>query len=166
MPVPFEVSDVISHKKALYCRYIDTKQWDKFNSIAHPDAQFSFFEPDGSLSHVGKTAMAFNSLDSFTKFLSRIFSNGQTLHMVGPGEIEHVRAGEVNAIWSMEEQIILRSGWLPVEVRAGGYYHETWKERDGDWFLESLILRRIYTKPSLLAWFGGLVSSYLRPKSS
>ncbi|KUI61644.1 hypothetical protein VP1G_08817 [Cytospora mali] len=166
MSIPFEISEIISRKKALYGRYIDTKQWEKFNSIALADAELRFFEPDGTLTHVGKTPLAFTSPDAFAKFFSKVFANAQTLHMFGRGELEHFRPDEVNAIWPMEDQIILKPGWLSIEVRGGGYYYETWREKDGDWFLASLVLRRTYTKPNMLAWLGGLLSSYLRPKDT
>lgn len=164
MSVSWETSDIISRKKALYGRYIDTKQWDKISSIALPDAELRFFEPDGFLTHVGRTALAFTSPEKCALFFHKLFKNAQTLHMFGRGELEQTKADEVRAIWPMEDQIILRQGWLPVEVRGGGYYYETWRQKDSDWFLESLVLQRTYTKPSMLAWLGGLLSWYTRPR--
>ncbi|KAI7782496.1 hypothetical protein LA080_013496 [Diaporthe eres] len=165
MSVSSETTEIISRKKALYGRYIDTKQWDKLSSIALPDAELRFFEPDGSLTHVGRTPLAFTSPEQCTSFLHKLFGNAQTLHMFGRGELEQTKADEVRAIWPMEDQIILRQGWLPVEVRGGGYYYETWRQKDHDWFLQSLVLRRTYSKPSMLAWLGGLLSWYTRPKT-
>lgn len=164
MSVSWETTEVISRKKALYGRFIDMKQFEKLSSLALPDAELRFLEPDGSLTHVGKTPLAFTSPEECTAFFRKIFSNAQTLHMFGSGELEQVKADEVRAIWPMEDQIILRHGWLPVEVRGGGYYYETWRQKDNDWFLQSLVLRRTYTKPSILAWLAGLLSWYTRPK--
>lgn len=164
MSVSWETNETISRKKALYGRYIDTKQWDRLSSIALPDAELRFFEPDGSLTHVGRTPLAFTSPEKCAYFFQKLFGNAQTLHMFGRGELEQTKEDEVRAIWPMEDQIILRQGWLPVEVRGGGYYYETWRQKDNDWFLESLVLRRTYTKPSILAWLGGLLSWYTRPR--
>lgn len=164
MAVSPETTEIISRKKALYGRYIDTKQWDKLSSIALPDAELRFFEPDGSLTHVGRTPLAFKTPEECTSFFHKLLGNAQTLHMFGRGDLEQIKVDEVRAIWPMEDQIILRQGWLPVEVRGGGYYYETWRLKDHDWFLQSLVLRRTYTKPSMLAWLGGLLSWYTRPK--
>lgn len=164
MSVSPEATETISRKKALYGRYIDTKQWDKLSSIALPDAELRFFEPDGSLTHVGRTPLAFKTPQECTAFFHKFLGNAQTLHMFGRGELEQVKADEVRAIWPMEDQIILRQGWLPVEVRGGGYYYETWRQKHQDWFLQSLVLRRTYTKPGILAWIGGLLSWYTRSR--
>lgn len=164
MSASWEITEVISRKKALCGRYIDTKQWDKLSSIALPDAELRFFEPDGSLTHVGRTPLAFSSALECALFFHKFLSKAQTLHMFGKGELEQTKADEVRAIWPMEDQIILRQGWLSVEVHGGGYYYETWRQRDQDWFLQSLVLRRTYTKPSMLAWLAGLLSWYTRPK--
>ncbi|KAI3391753.1 hypothetical protein diail_6847 [Diaporthe ilicicola] len=165
MSVSLETTKVISRKKALYGRLIDTKQWDQLSLIALNDAELRFFEPDGSLTYVGRTPLAFTSSEAVISFFRRTFGNAQTLHMIGRGELDQVKPDEVRAVWPMEDQIILRQGWLPIEVRGGGYYYETWRQKDHDWFLESLVLRRTYTKPSILAWLGGLLSSYLRSKN-
>jgi hypothetical protein len=47
----------------------------------------------------------------------------------------------------MDDQINFKSTNL-VEIRGGGYYHETWKLEDGEWYLQTLDLRRTYTKIS------------------
>lgn len=164
MQVSRETAEAISRRKALYGRYIDTKQWDKLCSIALPDAELRFFDPDGSLTYVGRTPLAFTSSKECASFFHKLFGNAQTFHMFGRGELEQIKADEVRAIWPMEDHIILHQGLLPVDVRGGGYYYETWRQKDDDWFLESLVLRRTYTKPSLLPWLGGLLSRYLRPK--
>ena len=41
---------------------------------------------------------------------------------------------EVDAVWGMEDQIILQHTAGLIEIRGGGYYHETWKMKNGDWF--------------------------------
>lgn len=122
MSVSWGTSEIISRKKALYGRYIDTKQWDKLSSIALSDAELRFFEPDGSLTYVGRTPLAFTSPEKCAFFFQKLLGNAQTLHMFGRGELEQIKADEVRAIWPMEDRIILRQGWLPVEVRGGGYY--------------------------------------------
>ena len=160
MPVSAEITDRISQKKSQYGRYVDTKQWNKFDKIVLPNAEFGFFDSDGSVLKAGKTALIFSSSKGFTGFFSKFLANAQTLHMFGPGELEQVTAEEVRAIWGMEDQIILKGTAGLVEIRGGGYYHETWKMKDGDWFLKSLRLERTYQKISFLARLLAFLGSF------
>ena len=66
--------------------------------------------------------------------------------MFRPGELEQIKADEVKATWGMEDQIILNGTGGLVEMRGGGYYYETWKMKNDDWFLASLRLERTYQK--------------------
>ncbi len=147
MSVSLEVARIISRKKSQYGRYIDTKQWDKFHQIALPDAELGFFDSDGSVLRVGRTPLAFSSVESFTTLFATFFAKAETLHIFGLGELEWIGPGKVKAI----DQIMMKgtAGW--VEVRGGGYYHESWKMEDGDWFLASLRLETTYTKTSRVA---------------
>ncbi|KAF2183155.1 hypothetical protein K469DRAFT_635649 [Zopfia rhizophila CBS 207.26] len=161
MPVPFDVAEIISRKKAQYGRCIDTKQWHNFNQVALSDTEFNFLDPDGSIIMAGKTRLTFPSSKAFTEFFGRFFRNAETLHMFGPGELEQVAPDEVTAIWGMEDQLLLKSTAGLVELRGGGYYYETWKLKDGDWFLKSLRLERTYTKMSFMARVLQLLHIYL-----
>ncbi|GAD93728.1 hypothetical protein NECHADRAFT_102143 [Paecilomyces variotii No. 5] len=162
MTVPFEISQKIHQKKAQYGRYIDTKQWDKFDQVALPDADLTFLDTNGSLLSIGNKALAFQTPKQFTNFFRRFFANAQTLHMFGPGDLQQTGVDEVKAIWSMEDQIIMKYTGGLAEIRGGGFYFETWKLKDGDWFLQSLRLERTYTKISLLARVLDLLQTYLR----
>ncbi|KIW25619.1 uncharacterized protein PV07_08785 [Cladophialophora immunda] len=148
MPVKYEIAEVIRQKKSRYCRAIDTKQWDQLVQLAYADADLTFYDPGGSVSTSGRTRLSFASPRDFTRFLSQAFANAHTLHQVGEGDLEQVAPNEVEAIWGMEDQIVVDIAGLTFSIRGGGYYHETWRERDGDWFLKSLKLRRTYWHPS------------------
>ncbi|KAL1885811.1 hypothetical protein Plec18167_001306 [Paecilomyces lecythidis] len=161
MTVPFEISQKIHQKKAQYGRYIDTKQWDEFDQIALPDAELIFLDTNGSVLTVGKTALTFSTPKQFTTFFRRFFANAQTLHMFGPGDLQQTGSDEVKAIWSMEDQIIMKYSGGLAEVRGGGFYYETWKLKDGEWFLKSLRLERTYTKFSLLVRILALLQACL-----
>lgn len=162
MSIPVEIAEVIIRKKAQYGRYIDTKQWDKFDQVALPDAEFNFYDTDGSILKAGNTLFAFPTPTAFTDFFSKFFLNAQTLHMFGPGELQMTCSDEVKAIWGMEDEIILKHTMGLVEIRGGGYYHETWKFEKGDWFLKSLRLERTYQKTSLVAKILVFFDRYLR----
>ena len=40
------------------------------------------------------------------------------------------------------------------EIRGGGFYYETWKRVDGDWFLQDLRMQRTYQKMTFLVGLG------------
>jgi hypothetical protein len=149
--VSFEIAQAITEQKAKYGRFIDTKQWSKFNEIALPDAELHFWDTNGQILLVGRTPVSFRSTQAFTDFFHRFFADAETLHMFGPGELKQISKDEVKAIWGMEDQIFLKSTANIVGVRGGGYYHEIWKLKDGEWFLKSLNLRRTYTHVTPMA---------------
>jgi hypothetical protein len=151
MQVKPEVAETIRGKKAQYCRYIDTKQWDKFETLGLPDSTFAFFNPDGSPMTVGRTALTFPSPKAFTTNLKKNFADVRTLHLVGVGDLRQIGEEEVYAIWSMQDQIILKNSLGLFWMRGGGYYHETWLCQDGEWYLKSLRLETTFSRKSLLA---------------
>ncbi len=38
-------------------------------------------------------------------------------------------------------------------LRGGGFYYETWKRIDGEWFLQDIRMRRTYQEATLLMQF-------------
>ncbi|KIW70765.1 hypothetical protein PV04_03006 [Phialophora macrospora] len=151
MRVKPEVAEAIRRRKGQYCRYLDTKQWDKFETLGLPDSTFAFFNPDGSPMTVGKTALTFPSPKAFTTNLKKTFASVRTLHLVGVGDLDQISEEEVYAIWSMQDQIIMKNSLGLFWMRGGGYYHETWLQKDGEWYLKSLRLERTFSRKSVLA---------------
>lgn len=149
-----EIAEIIRQKKSQYVRYIDTKQWSKFELIALPNAELSFYNPDGSIMTIGRKRLSFISIHTFAEYFGKVFTNAQTLHMVGNAEFEMVGSDEVRVIWSMEDQIIISHY---AEMRGGGYYFETWVKTENDWFLKSLRLERTYIKYNFFARIGMLM---------
>lgn len=158
-----DVTHAIRSSKSKYCRYIDTKQWRSLEAISLPDATFSFLNPDGSVQKSGAFRFDYSSPKGFTHDLQSLFRRAQTLRQIGGGELKETGDGSVDAIWSMEDQIVYPSilGIIPLEVRGGGYYHETWQCVDGNWKLKSLRLERSYNRPSLAAQLLSPLSSLL-----
>lgn len=93
----------------------------------------------------GKVPLSFRSCKVFTDFFSLYLEKAETLHMFGPGDLEQISVDEVKAVWSMEDQIYLKSTNLKA-IRGGGYYHEAWELKGGEWYLQSLDLKRTYLK--------------------
>lgn len=161
--VSAEVANAIWSAKAKYCRYIDTKQWRSLEAISLPNATFSFLNPDGSIQKSGSFRFDYISPEDFVRDLQGLFRRARTLHHVGAGELKKSENGDVEAIWCMEDQIIYPPilGIFPLEVRGGGYYHETWQCEGNSWKLKSLKLERTYVQPSLAARLLSPLSSLL-----
>lgn len=128
-----EIAEIIRHKKSQYVCYMDTKQWGKLELVALPNAELSFYNPDGSIMIIGRKRLSFISIHAFAKYFGKFFTNAQTLHMIGNAEFEMVASDEVRVIWSMEDQIIISHY---AEIRGGEHYFETWVKKENGWFFK------------------------------
>ncbi len=132
------VMELIRQRKAQYCRYLDTKQFDEWVKLFSPDAKITFYGLDN------KVMVEFDSIDKFAGPTRSLFATTQTIHQVHNSEIEFKSDSEVSAIWSMEDWHI----YAPVEgspsksMHGYGHYYETWRLLDGSWVVTQLELRR------------------------
>ncbi|KAJ5002344.1 hypothetical protein K4K48_000313 [Colletotrichum sp. SAR 10_66] len=151
MPVPYEISEAIRHKKAQYCRFADSNEWHLFDGIALPDATFKFFDKEGALVKQGDTEMTFDNLAAFQAHFSKTNAHIDAVHMVNAGELDMVAEDEVRAIFT----VVYHGGALDTEdglhSTGAGHYHEVWKKVGDDWFLKSLWMKRIYWKVQVIA---------------
>lgn len=124
--ISFQTYLDITNKKAQYGRYLDTKQWSAFRSIALPDAHFEFRDTDGSVFVRDEKILSFESTTAFVDFFSKYFAGAQTLHMFGPPHMiaeSSVAAGErVKVTWAMEDQLYFSGNSKIAELRGGGKY--------------------------------------------
>lgn len=155
-----EVALAISRQKARYARYADTKQWSRFEKVGLPDGRFSFLGVDGEPLMMGK-ALVFDTARSFAAFFESFFAGLETMHNLSPGDFEksEEKADEVKAVFGFEDQLLSKTLGSWVEIRGGGFYTETWKLVDGEWYIKELTMRRTYQKASMLAWLGITVAS-------
>ncbi|CAJ2509580.1 Uu.00g146060.m01.CDS01 [Anthostomella pinea] len=146
-----EAATAISRKKARYARYADTKQWGAYaDEVALPNCTYAFEDVNGLTLNAGGNKLQFASTVEFTAFFGAFFAKLQTLHNLGPGDFTQTAPDEVRAVFSVEDQILAPPFGAWAEIRGGGYYYETWKMVDGDWFLSDLRMRRTYQKMTLL----------------
>jgi hypothetical protein len=155
---PPQVAEIIRRKKMKYGRLVDTKQWSRFTEIALPSARLAFFNPDMVPMKVGKQIVAFDSLEKYTGFISRGLAMARSIHIFGSGELEQTAPDEVKAIFSMEDEFRMNNTLGLAWSRGAGFYYETWKKRDDDWFLADLRLERNFVKSSLLFLFFSLIA--------
>lgn len=92
-----ETMELIRQRKAQYCRYLDTKQFDEWEKLFSPDVQITMYGVDGAV------LRSFDSLNSFAGLTRGLFATTQTIHQTHNSEIEFKSNAEVAAIWSMED---------------------------------------------------------------
>ncbi|MGK9199741.1 nuclear transport factor 2 family protein [Sinorhizobium meliloti] len=130
--------DEIAMRKARYCRYVDTKHWEKFRELFADAPTIRFVDPEGHTIH------AFTSVDEFVTTSASYLEGARTIHHVHNAEMERVAEGLVDAIWSMEDYLVFppANDERPASMHGYGHYHETWEFLDGHWRIAKLELRR------------------------
>lgn len=153
--VPFEIAERIRSKKARYCRYLDTKQWKALEALALPDATLTFYGLDEQVYTAAGIRFAFESPKDFTRQMARLFSGASTSHQVTNSELELLSSKHVSATWAMQDRLLLKpfGGLIPVRMHGYGHYHEIWEEKEHDWFLKQLILKRTIIEINAIASF-------------
>ncbi|KAM6534490.1 hypothetical protein FALCPG4_004125 [Fusarium falciforme] len=143
MPVAPDVVALITHKKAQYCHSADSNQWQVFEKTFLPDATFVFVDAGDEVINVGRE-WSFSSRDDFVAYFSNSFKVQQTIHLVGPGEFEQTSPDEIKVTWSVIYHCGPRDSETEGHGTGGGHYHEIWKKREGDWFMASMRMKRLY----------------------
>ena len=76
-----EVAIAITRQKARYCRYADTKQWDKLASdVTLPNARLAYCDSAGAPLRVSGRALVFDSAASFAAFYAKFFAPVDSMH--------------------------------------------------------------------------------------
>jgi 3-phenylpropionate/cinnamic acid dioxygenase small subunit len=134
-----ELIEAIRDQKAKYCRYLDTKQFDAWESLFTKHVRIAFYGPDGQV------LLDVPSLDEFSRLTRGLFATTRTIHQVHNSEITLKSELEAEAIWSMEDwHIYTPTEENPAKTLHGyGHYYETWRLIDGLWKIARLELRRI-----------------------
>lgn len=148
--VSHETAQALTRRKARYARYADTKQWDKFESIFLPNATSAFVDRDGNPITMGKQGLVFDTGKAMAAYFEKFNTGQDAIHNIGPGDFEQVGPDEVKAVWVVEYQTISRTLGTWQKIRGGGYYHETWKRVDGEWYIADLRMERAYQEESPL----------------
>lgn len=138
MNVAFDTVEQIRLKKAQYCRFLDTKQWESFAKLALPDARFIFYSVNDDVLY------DFPSTEALVKPTARLLEDARTSHRVCNSEIYSRSENEILAIWAMEDYLEFpaKNGKSGTAMRGYGHYHEIWQKHGEDWFLKRLELRR------------------------
>ncbi|KAF7558195.1 hypothetical protein G7Z17_g17 [Cylindrodendrum hubeiense] len=140
-----EAMEIITRKKQQYCRFADSNQWHEFDNIMMPDFTAEFFNAEGEIHVENNTEYRFASLEEWRGYFSKAFEQLQTIHIVSPAEFEEVSPDEIKAIFTVLYHAGTKSD-TGMHGTGGGHYHEIWKRKGDDWFMQSMKMNRLYWK--------------------
>ena len=129
----------IKKLQASYCRFVDTKQWEKLGSLLAEDVHLVFKNP------AGEQLYEFNRREDMITLTSQILSNATTIHQVHNPEIELLSDKEATAIWALEDIIIIPEGVeAPFKTMHGyGHYYQRLEKTAAGWIIKSFTLERL-----------------------
>lgn len=135
--------EAIKRLKAEYCRFVDTKQWDRLAALF---AEETIFDGFGS-APTGSTAT------DFIKGISHRLAGAVTIHHVCNPEIGFLGPDRARGIWAMTDLVELAAGMRPKEApdsrgfRGYGHYQEEYRRDGGRWKFCFLRLTRLRLDP-------------------
>ena len=68
-----DIKEQIRDRKAKYCRYLDTKNFDAWESIFAPEAQITFYGPSGEI-------LLDKTIADLSLLTRELFANTKTIH--------------------------------------------------------------------------------------
>ncbi|KAI1261008.1 hypothetical protein F5Y18DRAFT_431553 [Xylariaceae sp. FL1019] len=154
MGCPSDLAVAIASRNARYGQYVDCKEWEKLTTeIVLPDCRWRICDIKGKpLVSQGKP-LSWDSAAEYLEYFPKVLAPMNSLHMFGIGEFEQIDDDTVNAVFSMEDQLVNKQLGTWVELRGGGFAFQTWKRRGADWYLQELVVKRTYQKMSTLVSF-------------
>jgi hypothetical protein len=136
-------TEAIKRLKAQYCRYIDTKQWDRLAGLFAKGTMFEGFgsAPTGSDETV------------FVKGISTRMKDAVSIHHVHSPEIAFLSPDRARGIWAMMDLVELGPGVHLKEFPGGrgycgyGHYEEEYVRTGDGWKFSFLRLTRLRLDP-------------------
>jgi hypothetical protein len=135
--------DAIRQVKARYCRYIDTKQWQRLGALFTVDCRF---EGLGSAPPGADVA-------TFVAGVSSRLGPTISVHHVHQHEVVMTGRDSARAIWAMEDFVEFTDGSTVKETPGSrgfygyGHYEEEYRRDNGDWKISFLRLTRLRLDP-------------------
>jgi hypothetical protein len=126
-----EARAAICEAKALYCRALDTKQWELFSGLLTEDFILDVSE--------GTQLPIITGRDEAVAQIRSSVESATTAHQVHLPEMTFSE-DEALVTWAMQDRVV----WGPDRPSLVGYghYHERWVLRQGEWKLAALRLTR------------------------
>jgi uncharacterized protein (TIGR02246 family) len=124
--------EAIKQLKARYFRTMDTKDWSSMRQVFTDDVLV-----DTTASGGGVVVGA----DEFIAFLQPMLQEAVTVHQGHMPEIKITSPSTATGVWALEDIIMWPDGTC---MRGYGHYHETYKQLEGEWKIESSTLTRLH----------------------
>jgi len=137
----------IKQLKARYCRFIDTKQWQRLRSLFTDGARFEGFRaaPSGA------------DADTFVKGVSTRLKDAISIHHCHTPEIVFTDASAARSVWAMMDYLEWPSPVNLPEALPGappthgfygfGHYEEEYRKIGDDWKMHFVRLTRLRIDP-------------------
>ena len=120
----------IANLKAVYCRLLDTKDWEGWGQL---------FAEDAVQDVTGSGGGVFRGREAIVAATHGSIETATTAHQVHSPEIV-IDGDEATAIWEMQDRVV----WSQDRALTGyGHYYERYVRRDGRWFISELKLTRL-----------------------
>ncbi|KAL7937158.1 hypothetical protein V8C35DRAFT_294910 [Trichoderma chlorosporum] len=146
LSLPAGAAETITRKKALYCRLADTNDWRLADKVMLSDFTFTGVDENNKVINLYGTDYHWTSRADWVAFFTEIFAPIQTMHTISYPELELVGPDEIKAIFGATYLVGTKDADKGVHGTGGGHYYETWKLKNGDWFLQKSKFVRIYWK--------------------
>lgn len=133
----------IKRVKACYCRYVDTKQWERLRALFTDDAVFDGFgsAPSGS------------SVDAFVSGISARMATAVSVHHCHMPEIVMLGPDLARGVWAMMDVVDFGAGQLAKEAPGArgftglGHYEDEYRQVGGEWLISYTRLTRLRLDP-------------------
>ncbi|KAI0119046.1 hypothetical protein F4814DRAFT_224288 [Daldinia grandis] len=142
MAISYEVAQKIINKKHLYCRLIDTDQFQKLlEEVTLPDATFEFYS-GGKIINVEGVEYSWSSAAGWAKYFEKQRKDSQVIHHIAPPHLEQISPDEVKAVFGVQYSSGPKKSLTEGHTSGGGYYHERYVRKGDDWFIKEM---KVYT---------------------
>ena len=124
--------------KARYFRYVDTKDWDGYESLFAPDAQIDLSDDMPGDFIIGPANIRRRASEPLTGCVS--------IHHGHCPEIEFTSDTTARGIWAMEDMLRWQedNALVPIKSLHGyGHYFETYERIAGRWVIKTMKLKRL-----------------------
>jgi len=124
--------DAIALVKARQLRTMDTKDWDGMGRTFTSDVVLDFTAIGGAVT---------TGADAVVAMVRSALDGATSVHQVFQPEIT-VDADGASAIWAMQDVVVWQDGTRTIGF---GHYHETYTKIDGEWYIATSRLSRLYS---------------------
>jgi len=133
----------IKQLKARYYRFLDTKQWDDFETVFTEDAVMDVRNPDRI---VETDEGLYRGNRVIRQFAERALGNGTSTDRAFLPEITVTSATEASGIWAQEDRLTWPPGNVNTALEGFGYEYETYEKIGDAWRIKSTRLTRVVVK--------------------